>query len=501
MGASSITAGLARRQATPGQPWRFLLLDEPTASLDPGDATRLLARVLHFARSTRSAVVVVIHDRNDGARCAELVALLHEGRLIAHGRGDAVLTAERLQRCFGAPFDVFTAAEGRGFAVLPRSPLAPPHPLGRRRRHAMEHAVNPSERPAERPLLRDPDALARAWRALLDAEPKVRIRDAATRLGVSEAELRATECGAQTIRLIDDWEGILCRLPLVGEVMALTRNEAAVHEKIGEYVAPSFGGGHGLVLGQAIDLRLFLRRWAHGFAVIEEARTSLHFFDAHGDAIHKIYSREGSDPDELRKILEIFAADDQRPTIELTPRPARAPERADAAIDGDALRTSWLGMRDTHEFFGILRRHGVSRLQAMRHAPAGHARRVAPASLDQVLDGAARSGLPIMIFVGNPGCIQIHTGPVARIVPMGPWINVLDPGFNLHLRRDLIDQAWVVRKPTDDGIVTSLELFDAAGESIALLFGERKPGKPELPGWQALVAELADLSMAPSITD
>ncbi|MCP2936632.1 hemin-degrading factor, partial [Salmonella enterica subsp. enterica serovar Typhimurium] len=84
-----------------------------------------------------------------------------------------------------------------------------------------------------------------------------------------------------------------------------------------------------------------------------------------------------------------------------------------------------------------------------------------------------------MCFVGNPGMIQIHTGPVHRIEVMGPWLNVLDPGFNLHLRQDLVDQTWIVRKPTADGVVTSVELLDAAGETIALFFGERKPGKPE----------------------
>jgi hypothetical protein len=37
-----------------------------------------------------------------------------------------------------------------------------------------------------------------------------------------------------------------------------------------------------------------------------------------------------------------------------------------------------------------------------------------------------------MCFVGNRGCIQIHTGPVKNIKIMGPWLNVMDPGFNLH---------------------------------------------------------------------
>src|SRR5262245_47905157 len=95
-----------------------------------------------------------------------------------------------------------------------------------------------------------------------------------------------------------------------------------------------------------------------------------------------------------------------------------------------------------------------------------------------------------MVFVGNRGCLQIHTGEVHKIVPLGPWINVMDPGFNLHLRTDAVTEAWIVRKPTDDGIVTSLELFDANGETIALLFGARKPGIPEQDAWRERIAEL-----------
>jgi putative hemin transport protein len=43
-----------------------------------------------------------------------------------------------------------------------------------------------------------------------------------------------------------------------------------------------------------------------------------------------------------------------------------------------------------------------------------------------------------MVFVGSPGCIQIHSGPVKNIKVMNEWLNVLDPDFNLHVREDLI---------------------------------------------------------------
>jgi putative hemin transport protein len=71
------------------------------------------------------------------------------------------------------------------------------------------------------------------------------------------------------------------------------------------------------------------------------------------------------------------------------------------------------------------------------------------------------------------------------------WLNVLDPGFNLHLREDLIDAVWIVEKPTSDGIVTSVEAFDRDGGLMAMFFGARKPGIPEREEWRELVRKLA----------
>jgi putative hemin transport protein len=48
----------------------------------------------------------------------------------------------------------------------------------------------------------------------------------------------------------------------------------------------------------------------------------------------------------------------------------------------------------------------------------------------------------------------------------------------------------VVVKPTVDGDVTSLELYDKDGNNIVMFFGKRKPGEPELQAWREIVAGL-----------
>ena len=109
----------------------------------------------------------------------------------------------------------------------------------------------------------------------------------------------------------------------------------------------------------------------------------------------------------------------------------------------------------------------------------------------EALRRAAAAGLRLMIFVGNRGCIQIHSGPVERIEPMGPWFNVLDPRFNLHLRADKVAEVWLVRKPTRRGDAVSVEGFDAEGRLILQIFGKRAENATDTAAWDSLAEDLA----------
>jgi putative hemin transport protein len=328
---------------------------------------------------------------------------------------------------------------------------------------------------------------------------KARHRDIAAQLGIAEGELVAAHVPApgdapdplmDALRLRHAWPQIVSALEPVGELMALTRNESCVHEKLGVYINASHSGPVGMVLGGAIDLRVFYQQWAHGFAVEESTdhgpQRSLQFFDAQGSAIHKVFCHAL----QWQALIEAFADERQQPGIAVMPLAAKPVEAPDNDIDVTAFRQAWASMRDTHEFFGLLKTHGVTRTQAFRLAEPQFAQRVEPDAARLALDAAARDGVPIMVFVGNPGMIQIHGGPVKKVAVMGPWLNVLDEGFNLHLRQDHIAHAWVIGKPTSDGLVTSLELFDRSGETIAMVFGERKPGRPERADWRSLIAAL-----------
>jgi ABC-type cobalamin/Fe3+-siderophores transport system ATPase subunit len=90
-------AVLARALATEAG---ILLLDEPTANLDLAHQATILALVRARCDKRRTAALVVTHDINLAAEFSNHVLLMKDGKSVAFGRPDEVLTAELLKQVF-----------------------------------------------------------------------------------------------------------------------------------------------------------------------------------------------------------------------------------------------------------------------------------------------------------------------------------------------------------------------------------------------------------------
>ncbi len=330
------------------------------------------------------------------------------------------------------------------------------------------------------------------------AEPKLRNRNLAERLGISEAELLTLSLGDNVTLLEGDWKELLKEVHKMGYVMALTRNENCVHERKGVYDNITFyEGGHnmGVAVNPDIDLRFFMNEWHYGLAVEMPRGTSrlysFQFFNKKGEAVHKIFSTPRSNIEAYHNLVKAFTASEQLPITEAdnTPYKAKA-TKPDSEIDVIAFQDAWRNLKDTHDFFGMLRKYKVARKQGLRLAPKGFTKQMDNDAVVRTLQKAAENQVSIMCFLHSKGAIQIHTGTVKNLKFYGDWYNVLDPKFNLHLNMSTVKETWIVKKPTNDGIVTSLELFDENGDLITYFFGARKPGKPELESWRAIISEV-----------
>lgn len=343
------------------------------------------------------------------------------------------------------------------------------------------------------------NTLASAWTMLKSQFPTLRIRDAAEKLGVSEAELLTTTIGNTATRLEGDWTELVKRLPSLGRVMSLTRNNSCILEHKGSFQKVEILGTSPKTMATVIgpiETRIFFHDWKHGFAVKQVTphglQQSLQFFNASGIAITKIFLQNpngnwpGSNQQAYDELVTDFTSPDQSPVISIE-APIVPEKRSGTITDKDALLADWALLTDTHQFYGLLQKYKVHRLEAIQMAENRFTFPLLKSAIRSLLEIAASEELPIMIFAGNKGNLQIHQGKIQTIRVIDQWINILDPEFNMHLREDHIDSVWIVKKPSDDGVITSIEIFDSEGNLIVQFFGLRKPGKPELEGWRKLI--------------
>ena len=102
-----------------------LLLDEPTAALDPAHAQAILG-LLAARHAAGMTVAVVLHDLNLAALYCPRLVLMAEGAVMADGPPAEVLTEARVRAVYGAELRRLSHPDHPGVPqLLPRRPQGP----------------------------------------------------------------------------------------------------------------------------------------------------------------------------------------------------------------------------------------------------------------------------------------------------------------------------------------------------------------------------------------
>jgi putative hemin transport protein len=341
----------------------------------------------------------------------------------------------------------------------------------------------------------DMQSLREAYEQLRARTPHLYLRDAAQELGVSEMALLSLDLGKSVFRLRPEWRPLLETLHQQGELMGLSRNSWAVIENTGLYPEPTFEGSVAVLHDSppALDLRCYLHRWAHAFAVYthrgNRSLYSIQIFTPWGESIHKVYFLGSDAAQKWEAVKTAFLHPEPGFDIEgIGPQPP-APTHA-GPKDPEAFLQEWAQLEDTHDFFALLRRHQVSRLSAMQAAEGRFTWSLPRREWEYFLHWVQTTQTPIMFFVGNAGIHQIYTGPVHSITYERGWHNFHGPGLTLHFNPEGLGYIYLVKKPTREGDIYSLELFSPQGEEVLWVFGARKPGQAVPAAWMEFVESL-----------
>jgi putative hemin transport protein len=312
---------------------------------------------------------------------------------------------------------------------------------------------------------------------------------AASMMGPAEAE----QAPFSTVTLDEDWGALLRELVTLGPLRAQTHNDHIRMTRTGVCQQVHVLGSLAVTQGHELNLRISLPHWHGGFHVIEHTpegeQHSLRFFDLAGQLLHCIHAQAQTDAKALEALVQRHARPDRHPLF--VKQPVAYPSaQADHLVDCLGLADAWSLMRDTREFANLLRRFGVTLAQSMRLMEGIHTQRTPLVAVQWLLQQAAQDEQVLRITAGNQGCVQIHSGRVCHVHATPHDIQVKDDDFGLRLRTDGIHESWLVSRPTDDGPVTSLELFDVQGGLIAIFQGERQPGLGQSPRWHRLTSQL-----------
>ena len=276
------------------------------------------------------------------------------------------------------------------------------------------------------------------WKKFQQDNPKVRIRDAAYQMKVSEAELLSTEIN-ETVSclLIEDMTAFIKDVLKADKIMLLIRSDYVVHEKtiktknirLEENQIIDLDKNDCSILDFNIDAfeYVFFQKKMHSNRELK----SFQFFDKAGMAILKIYLK-GKD---LGFFDEIDLKYKKTYNYEM---------QSDLDINNSNLLDSKIKINLPFDTINS----------------KTTCRDISVKSLRLILENASDMKTPIQIHALGLGTIQYHRNTVRNIVDYGPWVNVIDQKFNLHVLENGLTRASLIQYQFKDCQKYLINFFD-----------------------------------------
>ena len=288
--------------------------------------------------------------------------------------------------------------------------------------------------------LKNYQSLKSKWEKLQSEDNKIRIRDAAKKLGTSEASLLSTEINDGVFFLnISDYDTFLSEVLSLDKIMLLIRSDSVVHEKTisskdiqlrDNKVFNNKSNELILEFNPTLFKYVFSQNKLHA----KRSLRSFQIFDIYGNAILKIYLK-GKNEIEFDNIVERYQAEYhyelQEPGNLKNLEPKSIIELNSSGKECECYEY------DLKE--NILRK---------------------------ILTAASKEQIPIQIHAIGKGTIQYHKGLIKKIVDFGPWINIIDKTFNLHAMENHLKHVVLKKHQKDNDTFYYIDFFDKSNNYV-----------------------------------
>jgi len=236
---------------------------------------------------------------------------------------------------------------------------------------------------------------------------KLRIRDISNKLNVSEAELLSLSVNDSVSFLyINDFNQFFTYLlSNIDKVMFLIRSEFVVHEKIiNPYDYEIINDSIINKKNNSLLIKFNSETFKYSFFEIKRHNNrtlkSFQFFDYYGTSVLKIYLKGKKDV-EFENLANQY-------NIEYKYQ-----------IQKDFISDKYVEFKNR---------------RSAKMPPYSDFK----LTLRQLLNDIAKKSIPVNIYAFGIECVQCHSDIIKNIVDYGPWLNVMDKNFNIHVLENKI---------------------------------------------------------------
>ena len=268
---------------------------------------------------------------------------------------------------------------------------------------------------------------------------KLRIRDISNKLKVSEAELLSLSVNDNTSFLsINDFNQFFTYLlSNIDKVMFLIRSEFVVHEK-------TINAGDFKIINDSIVnkknnsllIKFNSKTFKYCFFEIKIHQNrnlkSFQFFDYHGTSVIKIYLK-GKKDNEFMNLANKYKV------------------KYNYQIQKDYISKKYLKFKNNHS----------------KEIPPNSDFKI---TLRQILNNVAKKSIPVNIYAFGVECMQCHSEIIKNIVDYGPWLNVMDKNFNIHVLENKITSSNCGTKDSNNFI----DFYDINNNLVLSISGKNE---------------------------
>tara|TARA_B100000579_G_scaffold430451_1_gene443879 strand:- start:348 stop:1322 length:975 start_codon:yes stop_codon:yes gene_type:complete len=274
---------------------------------------------------------------------------------------------------------------------------------------------------------------------------KTRIKNAADILEVSEAELLSTEIGENVFYLdIADYDQFFQKFIDIDKIMLLIRSDYVVHEVIVDASKTIFKKDSFIATSKMqttiteFDSELFTFVFFEKKIHAGKELKSFQFFDINGKALIKIFLK-GLKTDKFEEIAQEYHKEYQ---YEVQKQIYNQNQK------------------------NIIRSVNILEKEYNLKNQKITTNEINGSILRYILEGASKSIIPIKIHAFGDKITQNYRGIIKNIVDFGPWINVIDKYFNLHVLENNIKKSIINKYYKTKHSIIIISFFDSNQDKV-----------------------------------